>query len=118
MALDGLLAGELLRDDAHVKMPAAVTRTGVTGMARAVIDYFDLGGPEGGFQLAADQRNARGRHALILRVAASGAASEATTGCDISCCHRRRRCDPRCERRSRSLDPLPSAATCRSFPRS
>lgn len=62
MALDGLLTGELVRANSHLKMASAVASPGVSGVTVAVVDDVELIRLERRFESASNQRYAVGGH--------------------------------------------------------
>jgi hypothetical protein len=62
MALDGPLARKTTRENPYVEMAAAVTRSGVSDVAMAIVDDLELFRLELCFELASNQRYALSGH--------------------------------------------------------
>jgi hypothetical protein len=55
---DGLLADESARTNAHLKVAAAVTGSGMAGVAAAIVDHVELVGLKGRLEASANQGDA------------------------------------------------------------
>jgi hypothetical protein len=62
MTIDGSLTCKATRENAHLEMAAAVARSGMSGVAAAIVDDLELLGLELGFELASYHRDALGGH--------------------------------------------------------